>query len=418
MTHLPADAVPTGPAGPAGPAVLVRGWAPRFYLAWIGVMVAFYGPIQVLLPNQAEALSPDHKEYVLSLVTGVGAAFAMVLNPLWGALSDRTASRFGRRLPWVLAGGAGGVVGLLVLASAPNVAVMVLGWTLVQGTLNAIWAALTAAVPDQVPVARRGAVAGWLGLFQILGVAAAIGVAALVPGRGGYLACAVLVIALLAPYLLFRRDVTIRAEDVPPWEWRAFLRGFWLSPRAYPDFAWGWLTRLLVNLGYSLALVYLLYFLRDELGRSEAEADVFLLTVVNSVGVAAAVVVSGVWSDKIGRRKAFVTAAGLILAAGGLAIALSPTWGTLLAAAFVIGVGYGVYSSVDFALLTQVLPHAEAHGKDLGVLNIAAALPQVLAPVIAAPVVTSLGGYPVLFGIAAALAALGAVLVRNIRSVA
>jgi MFS family permease len=229
--------------------------------------------------------------------------------------------------------------------------------------------------------------------------------------------CAVAVVVLVLPFVLLRRDVVIDRASVPPWRWRRFLGGFWISPRVHPDFAWAWLTRLLMNLGYAVAIVYLLYFLRDELDRPHAESDVFLLTVINTVGVATAVLVAGVWSDRLGRRRVFVIAAGVVLGLGALVVALSPTWTTLLVASFFLGVGFGVYTSVDFALITQVLPDDAARGKDLGVLNIASALPQVLAPAIAAPVVT-LAGYPTLFAVAGFLALLGGVLVRNIRSVA
>ena len=84
----------------------------------IGVWSGFFGPIQVLLAQQAEALNPAHKEATLSLVTGVGRAVSTVLNPLWGAFSDRTVLRVGRRLPWVLGGLAGGVVAMVVLSGA------------------------------------------------------------------------------------------------------------------------------------------------------------------------------------------------------------------------------------------------------------------------------------------------------------
>ena len=81
-----------------------RRWVLWLVLASIGLWSGFFGPIQVLLAQQSEAVSPDHKEAVLSLVTGVGALVSTVLNPLWGAFSDRTTLRMGRRLPWVLGG--------------------------------------------------------------------------------------------------------------------------------------------------------------------------------------------------------------------------------------------------------------------------------------------------------------------------
>jgi MFS family permease len=105
------------------------------------------------------------------------------------------------------------------------------------------------------------------------------------------------------------------------------------------------------------------------------------------------------------------------MAGAAVLIAAWPTWPGAVVAAVALGIGFGAYSAVDFALLTQVLPAARDRGKDLGVLNIASSLPQVLAPAIAAPIVTGLGGYSALYLVAAAIEVLGAVLVYRIRSV-
>src|SRR5690606_31478097 len=393
-------------------------WTLRYNTAWIGVMVGFYGPIQVLLPNQAEAIAAESKETVLAWVFGVGALFSVVFNPLWGALSDRTVSRYGRRLPWIALGGIAGAASLVLLSTADTVTELIIGWCLVQTALNAPWAALTAVVPDQVPHRQRRAAAGYLGLAQMLGVVIATGLAGVLPGAAGYLACAVVLLVSLVPFLVQRRDPPLPPGRRSPWDLRGFLRGFWVSPRRYPDFGWAWLTRFLLNLSNGLLLAYLLYYLRDELGIADAESALLVLTVVNVLGVMAAVVISGVWSDRLARRKVFVTASGLIMAAAGFLLAGVSSYPVAIVAAAVIGIGFGVYTSVDFALITQVLPAAADRGKDLGVLNISNALPQVVAPALAAPLVTQLGGYPTLFAASGLVAVLGAVLVGRIKSVA
>lgn len=396
---------------------VTRSWALRFNLAWLAVMIGLFGPIQILLPNQAAALAPDAKEAALGMVSAVGAALSLVANPLWGALSDRTMSRFGRRVPWIVIGGGAGALGLLVLATAPSLPVMVLGWALVQTAMNAPWAALTAVVPDQVPRAQRGAVSGYLGLAQLVGVLVATGLATLVPGPAGYAVCAVVMLLGLVPFVIGQRDD--RTEDPPPaWQWGTFLRGFWVSPRRHPDFAWAWLTRFLINLGYAAATVYLLYFLRDVLRSEHAEADLLLVTGVTTVCTPLAVLVSGRWSDKLDRRRIFVSAAGVVMAAGSVLLAVAPTWGVLLVVAAVLGFGTGIFTAVDFSLITLVLPDGAAAGKDMGVLNVANSMPQVLAPALAAPIVVSPGGYPALFVVSGVLCLAGALLVHRIRSVA
>src|SRR5262245_3562471 len=109
-----------------------RSWIGVLTLASVGLWAAFLGPIQVLLPLQAEALAPHHKEAVFGVVTGLGAAVSVVASWQCGAWSDRTTSRFGRRVPWVLGGALFGAASLLLLAWAPNVATMLIGWCLAQ----------------------------------------------------------------------------------------------------------------------------------------------------------------------------------------------------------------------------------------------------------------------------------------------
>ena len=101
-----------------------------------------------------------------------------MLNPVWGAFSDRTTLRMGRRLPWVLGGAVGGAVAMLLLSGADSVWRLVLAWALAQASLNAMLAAITATVPDQVPTGERGVVGGVLSIAQTAGVVVGSGIAA------------------------------------------------------------------------------------------------------------------------------------------------------------------------------------------------------------------------------------------------
>jgi MFS family permease len=389
-------------------------WTALLALAALGLFTAFYGPLQVLLGRQAEVLAPQDKELALGVVVGLGAAMSLVANPVFGALSDRTPWAIGRRLPWTVFGAVGGAASLVLLSVAPNLVVMAIGWCLAQTTLNAMNAALVAAVPDQVPHRQRGMVGGWYGVGQTLGIVAGSGIAVAVGGlAAGYLVCAGFLLVATVPYLLLRRD-TVLTEVPPKLRWR----DFWISPRRYPDFGWAWLTRFLVNLGNSIAIVYLLFYLQDGVGYPDPDGGVFVLTAVYAVTLLSTVVVGGVWSDRVGKRRVFVCWAGVVMSVAAVLLAVWPTWPGAVVAAAVLGLGFGVYTSVDLALLTEVLPADADRGKDLGVVNVAAALPQVLAPVLAAPIVTHLGGYPVLYTVAAAVGLAGSVLVYRIRSVA
>ncbi|AOR34441.1 MFS transporter [Streptomyces fodineus] len=410
------------PAALAEPVERVgRGWTVALSLANGAIWVGWFGPLQILLASQARDFAPGSgmsKETVLAWVTGAGAVVSLVANPFFGALSDRTTSRRGRRTPWIVAGTAGGALSLLLLARAGGVWSMAAGWCLVQLTLNAAFAAVTAAVPDRVPRRQRGAVGGWLGAAQILGVVGGTGLATAAGGIGaGYAACAVCTVAGVLPYVLRHPDLRLAAKDRPAWSWRAFVAGFWLSPRRLPDLGWAWLTRFLINLSNSLVLLYLLFYLRDRLHYHDPGQGVLILTAVNSLTLTATVVAGGVWSDRVGRRKPFVVWSGVLMAVATAALAGWQTWPGAIVASALLGVGFGVFTSVDFALMTDVLPAALDRGKDLGVINVANALPQVAAPALAAPIVTYLGGYRALYLVAAVIGLAGAVLVGRIRGV-
>jgi MFS family permease len=387
-------------------------------------VVAFFTPIQVLLPQQLEDIDALTKVTNLGWVTGAGAAVAILANPIAGALSDRTTSRFGRRHPWTVGGVLLGAAALIALSRQSTMLGILLGWFAAQACINAAFAALTAAVPDQVPVQQRGAVSGWIGLPSVLGVVVGVALVTAVAHTmvAGYALVAVVLLATAAPFVLATADHPLPAAHRALWSWPDFLAG-WVSPRRHPDFGWAWLTRFLVSLGNALGTLYLLYFLRDSVRYErlfpgqKAEDGVLRLVLVYAGSLLLTVVAGGIASDRAGRRKPYVIASSLVMAAGAVIIAASQTWPAALAAAAVLGAGYGVYLAVDAALITQVLPAARDRAKDLGVINIANSAPQVLAPALAAPIVAHLGGYRVLYAATAVATILRALLILPIRSV-
>ncbi|SEP70838.1 Major Facilitator Superfamily protein [Lentzea albida] len=396
----------------AEPVVPVRrGWMAWLFAANLGLWLAIYAPIQVLLPQQAELLDKADKELVFGIVTGVGALVSLLVVPLIGFLSDRTTSRFGRRHPWTLAGAAVGAVGLAVLANAPSVLVMTVGWSLVQAGIGGMLAALTSAVPDRVPVVQRAQVGGLIGISQMLGtVLGAVVVTLLVSGlTNGYLACAVIVLVGALLFVWRTPDTQLIAKPVKP--------TFWISPREHPDFAWAWLGHLMINLGNAFGTLYLLYFLGDVVHHPSPEDGLLVLMALYGVALAAGAVLFGARSDRSGRRKPYVYLASVVMALAALLLVVWPTWTSALVAAPLLGVGFGTYWAVAIALLTQVLPAASDRAKDLGVLNVANALPQVIAPLLTALILANLGGYRGLFAVSALATTLAAVLMSRVRSV-
>jgi MFS family permease len=381
-------------------------------LAMLGLWAGFFAPLQVLLPEQVAAIDPAAKVSGLALVTATGAAVALVVNPLAGALSDRTRSRLGRRRPWVLGSAVLGAVALVLLGTQSTVAGVAVCWCCAQLCLNTQLAALIAAVPDQVPTQQRGLVSGVVGLAQPLGVAVGVAVVSRIvtsPALGYDVVAAVLLLTALG-YVVAVREPRLSGT---------VRSGFWISPRRYPDFALAWLGRLLVNLSQALGIGYLIYFLQDvvRLPRDQAAQGVALLVVVYTGALLLTVVVAGWLSDRLGRRRIFVVASAAVIAVGTGLIAAWPTWPAAVIAAGVQGLGFGVYVAVDVALITQVLPTTASRGKDLGILNIANTLPQLIGPVIAATLITQAGGYRGLFAGAAVLTLIGGMVVTRIRSV-
>ena len=389
------------------------GFIVPYVIASVAMWMCFNAPGQVLIGQQLIAIDEASKEANLAVVLSVGAVISLIANPVFGSLSDRAIGRRGRRRPFLLGGAIGACVGLGVLAVAASVPFLLLGWCLIQGSLNCYQAALMAIIPDRVPASQRATISGLAGLSQVIGTVVGVGLTNAMPTMVAKYAllAAVLGLAMFGLYLSYR-DVP-RTGDRPPWP---TLAAFFSSLRQR-DFALAWLTRCLVTLGYALGTTYLLYFLRDRVGLADPAGGVFVANLVAAGALLATVLVGGVLSDRSGRRKIFVISSTVVIAAGLVVLASVPTWTGTLVAAGLLGAGFGVYLAVDLALITEVLPSAEDSGRDLGIINIALTLPQTFAPVVSALFVTQLGGYAPLFFTAAAVTLISAVLVTLIRGV-
>ena len=431
MADPTTDQPRVGPLALAEPTAGVRrGWIASLGLASLGMWMASYTPLQVLLPLQLQHITPRHKIVALAVVTGVGAIASGLATPLAGALSDRTTHRYalggmrGRRHRWTLGMALLGAVSLVGLSQQATVVGVTALWAAFCAFQNGEYASLSAAIPDHVPVRQRATVAGWVGMPQALGlVVGTVLVVAVFTGQAsGYLVLAVLFAGLALPFVLLTPDHPLEPEHRAPLSWRQLARSYWISPRAYPDFAWAWITRFLVSLAIAMGTLYLLYFLRDVIHYARlfpghtASDGLLILIVIYTGGVVITAIVGGMISDRLGRRKLIVTVSGVLIAAAAVLLTFVETWTAAIGAAVLFGVGFGAYLAVDQALITQVLPEARDRAKDLGIINIAIVGPAAVAGAIAA-VLVSVGGYPALFGATAVVAAVGSVLVWKIKSV-
>ena len=419
MSAMP-EPLPTLPGALEEPTVRVRSrYIGAVFLANFAIVLAFFTPIQNLLPRLAEQADPTSKEAALAWITGAGAAASIIFNPLAGALSDRTTSRLGRRKPWVLYGSIAGALGIAALTLQSTVLGLAVVWFFCQATINGSYAAVTATIPDQVPVPQRGVVSGWVGVASTVGVVAGVMLVTVIVTdlKLGILLTAALLVLLCLPFVLGLKDITLDRANRPEFHLGSWIRGFWVSPREYPDFGWAWLTRFLMMLGNSMATLYLLFWLKDEVHYSDPGFGQFILIGLYAFGTLVTAVVFGYISDRSGRRKIYVIWATIVMAVSAVILAFFPNFPAAMLAALILGLGYGSYLAVDQALVTQVLPAAIDRGRDLGVINIANSAPQVLAPVIAAPIVTTALGYTGLYLLTAFVTLLSAVLVSRIKSV-
>ena len=379
----------------------------------------------ILLPTQVAALDPLHKFSNLAIISAVGALAALITNPIAGALSDRTTLPWGRRRPWLVAGVVCSALSLMMMAYAKSFIALLLTWVVFHIAINVLLAALAAVVPDKVPVRQRATASAFVSLALPLGgVVGSILISKMIGSLviAYFILIGVLIVAM-ALFLLVLREEPLPKDSVTPFKIGALFTTFWVHPLKQPDFAWAWFTRFLVYLSYYVALGYLLYFLHDVVHytqlyphQTDAQGVASFQTILTGTLIIASLL-GGILSDRLQRRKVFVMGSSFVIVCSFLILVFFQSWGAVLLSAAVLGLGFGAYLGVDIALITQVLPSTKDRGKDMGVINIANALPQVIGPTVAALVITLSHNYTVLFLAAAGLALLGAVLVQSIKSV-
>jgi MFS family permease len=400
-----------------------RGFISLYTLAYMSTCLVFLAPALVTLALKVNSLvGIDQAPRSLALVTGIGALVSMLGNPFFGRMSDRTSSSWGMRRPWMLIGVVGGSFGILVVALAPGIPFVLVGWCIAQLLFNALLAAMVAILPDQVPAAQRGRVSGVLGVC--LPVASVIGTFLVQLFSGHQLAmfmvpCAVGGFFVLL-FALTLDDRRLAGSVPPPWSVRELLSTFYVAPRKSPDFAWAFVSRFMFVLAYAFLVTYQAYYLLDKIGSAEVDVphQIFLSTVVQSVVLVLASLAAGRLSDRTGRRKVFVLTASIIYGLAMFVVAIASTLTGFLVGMAVSGLGFGMYMAVDLALVADVLPDKDNIAKDLGVFNIAGALPFALAPAVAPAILSVDGGnYGVLYAVAGVCAIVGAFSILPVRGV-
>lgn len=405
----------TGEAGLTTEAVrttpVSRTWLLLFALAWFGFWLLVMLPGQFMVVKLASVISPGEKVGVSSFLIAEMQLALVVFVPIIGWLCDRSRPRFGRRRTWALGG--------LILATVPFAFVgQQHSWVLAAVLLGivaigeaAVLVSLSAIIADRVPVAQRGRASAAMGVPQVIALAGGmIVVTDLVDGvPESWMVIALLALVTPLPFLFTYREARPgeRMPASPAERGRPRLRG-------YRDFGWATLSRVLVNVGNLVGTTYLLFFLSDVLKLRDPDSALMVLILVYLGACALASWAGGLLTDRWRSRRALVAASAGFQAAAALVLALLPTWSASIVAAVLLGIGYGLFLSVDQALLTDLLPDPATRARDLGFANSAQQIP--LAPLIGWAVL-SVAGYSQLYVVAAVIMAIGGICVYRIRSV-
>lgn len=403
--------------------VMVAYWLVQF-AAWLALLT----PLVITIALKISRIAGESgKAEWLGLILGVGAAAAMISAPIWGAISDRTTARMGRRKPWIVVGAVSLLAGLSIMAMARDPMVFGIGWLICQIGSNAAQAALNAVMSDIIPEGQHGLMSALLGGSVTAAIVTGVFVTQFTSGSP--------LAMFLVPWLVSPLAVALFLWLVPdapaPRQFRqpitlaGWVRSIGIGALRHRDFAWAFSSRFLVTLGAAFAMTYQVYYLTDHLHVPQAQVARFMVLSTSLMGTLTFFIsCCGGWlSDRVGRRKPFVGLAALIMAFGLGGMALATSFDQFLIAAALTGVGQGLYFAVDIALCVEVLPDRANAARDMAVLQIANSLPQSLAPTIAPLLLgVALGGlagqnYRILFLFAALGALGGAAAILPIRKV-
>jgi len=407
---------------------LSRPFIAALMLANFGTNVALIAPIQNVLPRMVEAVTgAGGKALALGLVTGIGAFAALVANPVAGHYSDRWVSADNRSVT-ILVGLVTGGVAHVIIGYQHSVVSIAIWWTICQATINIAYGPMSAIVVDHVDRRSWGLVWGLISVSQavglIVGLAAVVYVfpsvtAGMIAISVGYVVCLVPLLAVLyrLPRVSYAVTGVAGAADGAA---AALGTGSTAAGGAAPaaarrpgvrallsleqGFGLVWAGKFLVTLAETVALLYLYYYVQDVVRYHDPGQGQLILVLCATLAAIVATVAVGRVADRSAGYRRYAVLASVVLAATGFTLAGFAQWTVVIVCAFALGAGYGAFQSVSQALSMVVLPSPANAGRDLGIINIASAVPQVIGAPIAGLVVAGAGGYRGLFVFAGVLA--------------
>ena len=412
-----------------------------FTVSAVACAIPWVALSSLLIPRVLETIDPATKEGMLGAINVAGSIVALLANIVFGTLSDLTRSRFGKRTPWIVAGGvvAGLAVGGIALFRWNAVMIVAL-YCLAQLGYNMMLAPYVATMSDRVPDKYRGTVSGFYGAGIAIGQTSGsyVGAALIAQGEAGILAGWMLGLAVfglcgIVVVLVWPRERDNRGEARTRMSARTVLASF-RPPRHAPDFYYALAGRTLMMGGYWMINTYQLYIAQDYVFAGDPDATVKAAGVIATMAVITLVVSliaavgAGPITDRIGMRKVPVALASCLFAVGALMPLLFRSEMGMYLFAGIAGLGYGTYNAIDQALNVSVLPNPDEAGKDLGILNLANTLSTVIGSAMTSLIVvivrsvmgvdrTPPQAYSVVFLVAIAIVLVAAFLIMRIRKV-
>jgi MFS family permease len=388
--------------------------------ASFGAALLLVVPIAFTLALRVDQLAPGRPS-ALGYLIGAGSIGTLLSGPVVGILSDRARTRWGRRRPFTVAGSLLGLASIPVMAYAPSLIVLGVGWVLASLGWGTALGSIASYQADRLPAHQRGKVAGLTGMTSY--VAPICGILLVSPVTHDpllvFLLPAAVGVPLVALFVLFAHEEDSR--DIVH-EQRLtvgrVLRSYGYRPRAHPDFSWNWLGRFVFFSGLSLIMSYSTFFYSERLAISVQDIAP-TIAVISTAGVVASVsgsLLGGALSDRMGRRRPFVLGGALLYGAGTAVSASAHSLPVLIVGALLSSLGVALFLTANQALVLDVLPHRDTQaGRYMAIAAFSQSVPTALAPLIA-PLVLTLGAgpepsYTALYLTAGALAVLGGAIV-------
>lgn len=347
---------------------------------WFGIVTIWNGLGKIILPITIQN-QPGGEENLgtrLAILVTVGVIAPILIQPTIGMISDYTVSRWGRRKPYIVIGTLLDIVFLYGIATSQAYVSLVAFYFLLQFSSNFAQGPFQGYVPDLVPARQVGLASGLMGLMIVLGSIAGVGIATL-GVHTGFVFLATMALGAVELIMMIILVTTVHEGTGGPkrtisWP-KVALSAWGTDILREKSVLWLLMVRLMFLGAYSTTSLALPYFQRTH-GLTEAEAStlVFVGVVIVGAMTGLAALPGARLSDRYGRKPLIYVAAVLAgIGLLGLAFAPNPTMAIVLFVPF--GVGMGIFLSVDWALMTDVIPK-ETPGRYMGILNAGTAMAE------------------------------------------